>query len=242
MPLSKQAKALYEAALRRKGLQPGKAVRQDPRTFVGPIQMYRSRVPSRQPLWSDLYKGYVTGYEDAMVPTNTYMRGRGRFEELDDELSRLERNSVIERDNPIRQQYYRFYNSGDIPSFIREAPGDLPGIGYNDRTLTYRYPLYGATVPSRKIRNDRDLTRLGRLELEARMDEAIENEYKDYLRKMYSGKIPMQPGYSADDLQMYLRKTPAQVRREAEIEAEMRERDLDAYQSELDERMLGIER
>ena len=26
MPLSKQAKALYEAALRRKGLQPGKAV------------------------------------------------------------------------------------------------------------------------------------------------------------------------------------------------------------------------
>ena len=38
MPLSKQAKALYEAALRRKGLQPGKAVRQDPRTFVGPIE------------------------------------------------------------------------------------------------------------------------------------------------------------------------------------------------------------
>lgn len=31
MPLTKAQKALYEAALRRKGLQPGKAVRQDPR-------------------------------------------------------------------------------------------------------------------------------------------------------------------------------------------------------------------
>lgn len=39
MPLSKQAKALYEAALRRKGLHPGKAVRQDPRTFIEPIEM-----------------------------------------------------------------------------------------------------------------------------------------------------------------------------------------------------------
>lgn len=30
------------------------------------------------------------------------------------------------------------------------------------------------------------LTRLGELELEARADEMIENDYKDYLRKIYS--------------------------------------------------------
>lgn len=51
MPLTKAQKALYEAALRRKGLQPGKAVRQDPRTFVGPIEMSGRMMPLRLPRW-----------------------------------------------------------------------------------------------------------------------------------------------------------------------------------------------
>ena len=40
----------------------------------------------------------------------------------------------------------------------------------------------------------RDLTTLGKLELEARMDQAIENEYKNYLREMYQ-RYPSRKAY-----------------------------------------------
>lgn len=73
MPLNKQAKALYEAALRRKGLQPGKAVRQDPRTFVGPIRMEEGRRP-------DPYHAVL---ERVFVPSETYWNHRGRLQDLE---------------------------------------------------------------------------------------------------------------------------------------------------------------
>ena len=41
--------------------------------------------------------------------------------------------------------------------------------------------------------DETSLTRLGELELEARADEMIENDYKNYLRQMYGGKIKQRP-------------------------------------------------
>lgn len=186
MSLSKQAKALYEAALRRKGLQPGKAVRQDPRTFVGPIEMEGRRMPIRLPRWSRDLHGDVTDYRDVMVPSRTYWEGKGRFQDLEDELSAAIDAGVWERKNPTARKYYRYYNDGDIPSFIRDDWSG-PGMRYEDATYTYRYPQFEPKYPqgTRRIRDGRELTRLGQMELEARADEMVENDYKDYLKKMY---------------------------------------------------------
>lgn len=185
MPLSKQAKALYEAALRRKGLQPGKAVRQDPRSFVGPIEMEGRRMPIRLPRWSQDLHGDVTDYKDVMTPSRTYWEGRGRFQDLEDELSAAINAGLWERKNPIAWKYYRYYNDGDIPSFIHDDWAG-PGMRYGDATYAYRYPQFQPKYPrgTRRVRDGRELTRLGQLELEARADEMIENDYKDYLRKM----------------------------------------------------------
>ena len=159
MPLSKQARALYEAALRRKGLQPGKAVRQDPRTFVGPIE---------------LTEGY---------PSNTYWAGRGRYKDLEDELHAAIDAGIWERKNPTARNYYRYYNDGDVPAGITD-PYLNYGRNYADMgAYTYRYPVYNRSS-GRYAGERRELTRLGQLELESRADEMIENDYKDYLRKM----------------------------------------------------------
>lgn len=164
MPLSKQAKALYEAALRRKGLQPGKAVRQDPRTFVGPIRMQRHKYP-----------------QSFATPVDTYWNNRGRFQDLEDELSAAIDAGIWERRNPMARQYYRYYNDGDLPRGIRRM-SDV-GLYYEDPS---RYTFeYSSVYPSGRKFDRRALTRLGELELEARADEMIENDYKDYLRKMY---------------------------------------------------------
>lgn len=176
MPLSKQAKALYEAALRRKGLQPGKAVRQDPRTFVGPIRMKKAyRFPEGR---------------DVMVPADTYWNRQGRFQDLEDELSAAMDVGIWERKNPMGYKYRRYYNDGDIPGFTNYSN---TAFSYDDPYATkYRIQNYGLTISpygrmhSRHRISRPGLTRLGELELEARADEAIENEYKNYLREMYS--------------------------------------------------------
>ena len=183
MPLSKQAKALYEAALRRKGLQPGKAVRQDPRTFVGPIRM--------QPGYADI-SGYPHNryrYEKVMRPADTYWHNRGRFQDLEDELGAAIESGRWERTNPNAHTYYRYYNDGDIP----HMPGDVMHSTGSYDWPDYKY--YVSTYNSRgKYLGEKPrLTRLGELELEARADEMIENDYKDYLRQMYSGKIKQRP-------------------------------------------------
>ena len=183
MPLTKAQKALYEAALRRKGLQPGKAVRQDPRTFVGPIRM--------QPGYADVsgsrYRPYA--YEEVMRPADTYWNNSGRFQDLEDELAAAIESGRWERTNPNAHTYYRYYNDGDIP----RMPGD-----FLNSTGSYNAPDYKYYVSryshSGKYRGEKPrLTRLGELELEARADEATENDYKNYLRQMYSGKIAPYP-------------------------------------------------
>lgn len=188
MPLTKAQKALYEAALRRKGLQPGKAVRQDPRTFVGPIQMGRGSRPNRHPKYTTRYGGYMTEYDDVMVPSRTYWRGRGRLQDLEDELQDAIEDGVWERKNPLVSTYYRYYNDGDIPTGIRDD-WEGPGLNYNSPRYSYVYDRYSSKYPDgsgTKYRGKkRALSRLGELELEARADEMIENDYKDYLKKMY---------------------------------------------------------
>lgn len=176
MPLSKQAKALYEAALRRKGLQPGKAVRQDPRTSIGPIRTEKAyRFPEGR---------------DVMVPADTYWNHRGRLQDLEDELGDAIHAGIWERKNPMAHTYYHYYNDGDIPGFTNYSN---TAFRYDDPYAEkYRRQNYELTISphgrmhSRHSISRPGLTRLGELELEARADEMIENDYKDYLRKMYS--------------------------------------------------------
>lgn len=169
MPLTKAQKALYEAALRRKGLQPGKAVRQDPRTFVGPIRMEEGRRP-------DPYHAVL---ERVLVPSETYWNHRGRLQDLEDELLSANNAGLWERRNPLGNQYHRYYNNGDIPrGFQRGGPVVHYGSGEG---LFYR-PVWQERPVSM---GPKTLTRMGELELEARADEMIENDYKDYLKKMY---------------------------------------------------------
>lgn len=187
MPLSKQAKALYEAALRRKGLQSGKAVRQDPRTFVGPIDLHgKYCAPRRYGTYSDTEGGFVTDRKTYPAPSRTYWNHKGRFQDLEDELSAAIDAGIWERRNPVGYQYYRYYNDGDIPrGIVNRNLSD--GYDYNDMgAVTYRYPVYQSKYPrgTRRVGDRRELTRLGQLELEARADEMIENDYKDYLKKM----------------------------------------------------------
>lgn len=65
--------------------------------------------------------------------------------------------------------FYRYY----VPRFYQK-PVKVPGYGelYENRRRSGKGTPY--------------LTRLGELELEARADEMIENDYKDYLKKMLS--------------------------------------------------------
>jgi hypothetical protein len=174
MPLTKVQKALYEAALRRKGLQPGKAVRQDPRTFVGPIQTELRPIPSSR-LWNDRLL-----YSEEQVPANTYLNHRGRLEDLEDELSAAIDAGIWERRNPMARRYYRYYNDGDMPA-MPGYPTRSSGGYCNPYAYKYQIPR---RFDAPNGEQDTHLTRLGELELEARADEMIENDYKDYLKKM----------------------------------------------------------
>lgn len=188
MPLTKAQKALYEAALRRKGLQPGKAVRQDPRTFVGPIETHKRLMPVDGWEYNREFGGPMTRYEDRMVPSKTYWVGKGRFQDLEDELNFAMDKGIWERKNPTGLTYYRYYNDGDLPRF--KEPDSFYGSDYDSGVhYKYEYPYFDWKYPrgsgTRRAGYKKNLTRLGELELEARADEMIENDYKDYLKKMY---------------------------------------------------------
>jgi len=187
MPLTKAQKALYEAALRRKGLQPGKAVFQDPRTFVGPVEMRKGTVP--RPWKSDhQYESHIV----TDVPKNTYYSGRGRHQDLENELAAAA--GIFKRKNPMMQRYWRYYTDEEVPRGWRDD-----GFDYNDGKALSYHPVRLEEIVERPIWRGAPsypqfravnqypwhLTRMGELELEARADEMIENEYKDYLRKMY---------------------------------------------------------
>lgn len=212
MPLTKAQKALYEAALRRKGLQPGKAVRQDPRTFVGPIDLRGEfYAPQRTGTYSDTYGGFVTARKTYPAPSRIYWNRQGRLQDIEDELRAAIDAGIWERKNPLGRTYYRYYNDGEVPRGISD-PDLNYGNNYEDMSaFTYRYPMYQSKYPSgtRYIGDQRELTRLGQLELEARADEMIENDYKDYLKKMYSrwpthedalSEIPFYPAQYLDEL------------------------------------------
>ena len=87
---------------------------------------------------------------------------------------------IWERKNPVGYQYYRYYNDGDIPPVIKDYPSQ-GGYSY-PYDLKYYIPRYRN---GHKSGRDVFLTRLGERELEARADEMIENDYKDYLKKMF---------------------------------------------------------
>jgi hypothetical protein len=81
----------------------------------------------------------------------------------------------------MARRYYRYYNDGDVP-----AMPDYPTRSFGGYRRPYAYKYH---IPRRfnapHGEQDTYLTRLGELELEARADEMIENDYKDYLRKMF---------------------------------------------------------
>lgn len=184
MPLNKQAKALYESALKRKGLQPGKAVRQDPRTFIGPIRMERGYADIDMRPYKPRYRS-----EEVMSPADTYWLARGRHQELEDELGAAIESGRWKRTNPAAYQYYRYYNDGNIP----RMPGNVYDSGRNYNSPEYKYHISEYDWNGRYRGERPRLTRMGELELEARLDEAVENDYKNYLRQMYVGKIKQRP-------------------------------------------------
>lgn len=187
MPLSKQAKALYEAALRRKGLPTDKmGVQHITPEFVGPRQMKRGYA----------YHPYLVSSSDGptrtevrSVPVNTYWGQRGRFQDLEDEIGAAIDAGRYERTAPFGYEYYRYFNGGDFPrgAVSRMAPGvSRYGSNYDDpEAYVYDYPAYG--------KQKRTLTGLGEAELEALTDASIVEDYKNYLRQMYGGQIKQRP-------------------------------------------------
>lgn len=176
MPLSKQAKALYEAALKRKGLQPGKAVRQDPRTFVGPIRTVPVEMPSPRRTKDD-----ETLMDIVQAPADTYYRGRGRLQDLEDELNAAEMAGLWQRKNPVRTEYRDYFDKHKQAPYYFERWGSKGS--YNDQD-DYRWVAPYDYFPEWPYYSRRRYTRLGELDLESKMDEAVENEYKSYLKSM----------------------------------------------------------
>ena len=144
--------------------------------------------PSRHPKYDTESKGWRTDRKTYPTIAKTYWNHTGRHQDLEDELSAAIDAGVWERRNPFGRQYYRYYNDGDIPRGITD-PYLNYGHDFEDMSAyTYRYPRYMSKYPTgtRYAGEGRELTRLGQMELEARADEMVENDYKDYLRKMYS--------------------------------------------------------
>lgn len=187
MPLTKAQKALYEAALRRKGLPIDRMdVQHITPEFVGPRQMkrgyaYHPYLTSRS--------GGPSSTEVRSVPVNTYWSQRGRYQDLEDEMGAAIDAGRYERTSPFAHEYYRYFNDGDFPrgAVRRMAPGVTRyGYRYDDpEAYVYDYPSYG--------NQKKTLTGLGEAELEAVTDANIVEDYKNYLRQMYGGRIKQRP-------------------------------------------------
>lgn len=187
MPLTKAQKALYEAVLRRKGLPQEKMIPAHvTRNTYGPFCTKRGY--AKHPYLTDS-DGWPTFTEVKSVPVGTYWGARGRYQDLEDEMGAAIESGRYERKTPFAHEYYRYYNDGDFPrgatrQFSPDA--DRYGHNYDDReAYFYDYPDYGS--------QRRALTGLGEMELEAITDANIVEDYKNYLRQMYSGKIAPYP-------------------------------------------------
>lgn len=187
MPLSKQAKALYEAALRRKGLPLDKMPIEHvtPDTY-GPFRVQR--------WWKD----------QRPFPMDTYWQNRGRYQDLEDEMAAAIDAGRYERKSPFAYQYYRYYNDGDFPTgAAKRMPNnryfsdryEYGMMDYDDpAAYTYDKDIYRTRGGRKKYAGTKkELTRLGQMELDAITDADVVNDYKNYLRQMYSGKIKQRP-------------------------------------------------
>ena len=190
MPLNKQAKALYEAALRRKGLPTDRmSVQHITPEFIGPRQTRRGYAyhpyftsETGGPVWVDVRS----------APANTYWGQRGRYQDLEDEMGAAIESGRYERTAPFANEYYRYFNDGDFPSgAVRRMEPSVSRYGYrydDPEAYVYDYPSpYGIG------RQRKTLTGLGEAELEALTDASIVEDYKNYLRQMYGGKIKQRP-------------------------------------------------
>lgn len=187
MPLSKQAKALYEAALRRKGLPLDKATVQHARDFIGPRRTFsRPRITGE-----DVHGGLITEEHDVMskkVPWNRYVYGRGRYQDLYDELAAAA--SDYRYDYPGYSTYsdltHDWFVGSPNKKYIKSLPDiETMGYGYDDPSAYLYHPGQRKDLMS--------LTALGEEELEAQFEPDLIEGYKKYLKRMYEGKIRPRP-------------------------------------------------
>lgn len=195
MPLTKQAKALYEAALRRKGLPLDKAIVQHARDFVGPVQTYGGKRLSAAPKSSGYNfasASYPEDFVDVQIP-ETYASGGGRYQGLYDEL--IQASNVGRFNTPGLASYQALNrNYWAIPRGKRylERMPDTETIGrdYNDPNAYFYHPLANE--------NERSLTALGERELDALFEADLVEGYKKYLRGLYEGRVPRPRGYDVE--------------------------------------------
>ena len=183
MPLSKQAKALYEAALRRKGLPLDKATVKHARDFIGPRQTIRDEVANG---FDVPHKMYPDDYVISEKVPRRYFDGRGRNQDLYDELWAADK--AVRYTTPGMASYQELVmnprlNGRGKKYLDRMTDAETIGRDYDD--------------PSAYVYRRRDtypgLTALGDAELEAQFEADLIEGYKKYLRGMYSGKIPPRP-------------------------------------------------
>ena len=193
MALSKQAKALYEAALRRKGLPLDRATVRHARDFVGPVQTYGGKRVSAVPNGYDAASAsYPEDFVDVQIP-ETYASGGGRYQDLYDEL--VEASNVGRFKTPGLASYQmQTRNYWNIPAGRRylERMPDTETIGrdYNDPTAYFYHPL--------GVERSSALTALGERELDALFEVDLVEGYKKYLRGLYEGRVPRSRGYEVE--------------------------------------------
>lgn len=194
MPLTKAQKALYEAALRMKGLPLEKATVQHARDFIGPVRTYGGkRLPSTpNPKGYEGAASYPEDFVDVQVPER-YASGGGRYQDLYDEL--VQASNVGRYRMPGLASYQTLNrNYWVTPSgrrYIERMPDtETMGSDYNDPGAYFYRPQ-----ASNKFRA---LTRLGEQELDALFEADLVEGYKKYLRGMYEGRVPRSLGYEVE--------------------------------------------
>lgn len=193
MAMSKQARALYEAVLRRKGLPLDKATVQHARDFVGPVQTYTGKRISAAPNGYDAASAsYPEDFVDVQIP-ESYASGGGRYQDLYDEL--IEASNVGRFNTPGLASYQALNrNYWVIPAgkrYLERMPDtETMGRDYNDPTAYFYHPL--------GVERSSALTALGERELDALFEADLVEGYKRYLRGLYEGRVPRSRGYEVE--------------------------------------------
>ena len=191
--MSKQARALYEAVLRRKGLPLDKATVQHARDFVGPVQTYTGKRISAAPNGYDAASAsYPEDFVDVQIP-ESYASGGGRYQDLYDEL--IEASNVGRFNTPGLASYQALNrNYWVIPAgkrYLERMPDtETMGRDYNDPTAYFYHPL--------GVERSSALTALGERELDALFEADLVEGYKRYLRGLYEGRVPRSRGYEVE--------------------------------------------